>query len=620
MYEHELPQKIVFVYIDKFGPLCNANVNLDSAIRCMFENGVLRITKGQPLPTGFWDVGLRRDAEKQYSSTTGVSLIVGENGTGKTTIARYLAQLCARADTMRRFLVVYELGDRYYCSYRGYAVRIKSELPIKARRVRKELWEGPFTRDCRLLYVSPHYTTHSIYEGLDDEYAVDLSTSGLITAAMLRGGLPVVRFEREEQRRMFNLLADMQQRCSREEIERMHIPLPTGLLMSVSPFDVREALDYVKKAIQQKGMDRDIRSYRAKQHAVAERVIGVRNWFVRVFLSYSLCYWYEHDICGDFCDTNMGTYGRRLADFASDLLERCERKDGTCEKEVLEFLEKNGPRRDRCGELCDIKESDEPSPTFLFFAALYDCLPELRYDFKGYDVYLPFKSELTRQGALRLVLAYRRTVEINSFLDFCYYPSLSSGQEALFTIWARIYGWYMNPKRLTSPKEFQENDEELIDPDEVSMSEFYASQEPFEDMDNIVIFFDEAETSLHPEWQRQLVYNALWFVERFLFGQHVQIIFASHSPMLLTDIPKGNVQFLFSKGHEDVQAKSLAALENTFAANLYDLYQMSYFLENGPIGEFAKKKIEDLVRRPDDRVRNLIGDELLKRMLPREAK
>ena len=620
MDEHELPQKIVFVYIDKFGPLRNANVNLDSAIRCRFENGVLRVTKGQPLPPGFWDVGLRKEPEKPLSSTTGVSLIVGENGTGKTTVARYLAQLCARTETLRRILVVYQLGDCYYCGHRGYVVRIESELPIKERRVRNEPWVKPFMRDCRLLYVSPHYTTHSIYEGLDNEYAIDLSTSGLISAAMRRDGLPVVRFEREEQRRMFNLLADMRQRCSQEEIERMHIPLPMGLLMSVSPFGIREALDYTKKAIRQRGMDRDLRSYRAKQLAVAERVVGVRNWFARVFLSYALCYWYEHDICGDFCDTDMGTYGQRLADFASGLLGRCEGKDGTCEREILEFLKQNAPRHDQYGELCDIKESDEPSPTFLFFRALCDCLPWLRHDFRGYDVYLPFRSELARQKALELILAYRRTLEISSFLDFCYYPSLSAGQEALFTIWARIYDWYLNPKRLASPKEFQENDETLIDPEETSMAEFYASQEPYADMDNIVLFFDEAETSLHPEWQRQLVYNALWFVERFLFGQHVQIIFASHSPMLLTDIPKGNVHFLFASGCEDVQSKSLAELKNTFAANLYDLYQMSYFLENGPIGEFAKRKIEGLVRRPDDRVRELVGDELLKRMLPKEGK
>ena len=619
MDEQELPQKIVFVYIDKFGPLRNANVNLDSAIRCRFEDGVLRVTKGQPLPTGFWDVGLRRESENRHSSTTSVSLIVGANGTGKTTIARYLAELCACPDELRRFLVVYQLGNRYYCSYRGYSVRIEGKLSVEKHRVRRGMYERPLKRDFRLLYVSPHYTTHSTYEGVNDEYAVDLSTSGMVTAAMMQGVLPVIRFEREDQRRMFNLLAAVQRNCSKDEIERMHIPEPLGLLMSVSRFGLEDARDYVSEAADRKKQDGELRAYHDKQQHVAERVTRARNWFVKAFLSYALCYWHEYDNCGDYHDPEVGSYGFLLANFTEGLLRRRRGLGAECERKILKFLRENGPRYDQYGERCPLKESAEESPHYLFFASLHELLPNFKYDLYGYDVYLPFRSAVLRKKVVDLVVAYREVLEVKDFLDFCYHPGLSAGQEALFAMWARIYDWYMNPKRLTSPEEFRENDETLIDPEETSMAEFYASQEPYADMDNIVLFFDEAETSLHPEWQRQLVYNALWFVERFLFGQHVQIIFASHSPMLLTDIPKGNVQFLFSKGREDAQSKSLAELKNTFAANLYDLYQMSYFLENGPIGEFAKRKIEGLIRQPDNRVRNLVGDELLKRMLPKEG-
>ena len=109
-----------------------------------------------------------------------------------------------------------------------------------------------------------------------------------------------------------------------------------------------------------------------------------------------------------------------------------------------------------------------------------------------------------------------------------------------------------------------------------------------------VLFLDEVETTLHPDLQRRLVAGIVDFCERFLPDNHVHVIFATHSPQLLSDIPKGNVILL---RRSDDDKRSIAEMTgNTFGANVYDLLKDGFFMENGAVGEFATRKIGGLLR------------------------
>jgi hypothetical protein len=70
----------------------------------------------------------------------------------------------------------------------------------------------------------------------------------------------------------------------------------------------------------------------------------------------------------------------------------------------------------------------------------------------------------------------------------------------------------------------------------------------------------------------------------------LQIICASHSPFILSDIPGNNVLFL-EVGEEYLTSKRM----RTFAANIGDLLCDSFFMQNGLIGEFSKNRIISLV-------------------------
>lgn len=110
--------------------------------------------------------------------------------------------------------------------------------------------------------------------------------------------------------------------------------------------------------------------------------------------------------------------------------------------------------------------------------------------------------------------------------------------------------------------------------------------------DTVNLLLEEIELYYHPEYQRLFV-NLL--IEQ-LFGlnlkriQNINITFVTHSPFVLSDIPKCNVLFLQDgKPNYGMQ-------ENTFGANIHSLFKNGFFLPNMPIGQFAHKKINELFR------------------------
>jgi energy-coupling factor transporter ATP-binding protein EcfA2 len=111
---------------------------------------------------------------------------------------------------------------------------------------------------------------------------------------------------------------------------------------------------------------------------------------------------------------------------------------------------------------------------------------------------------------------------------------------------------------------------------------------------NFSLILDEAELCFHPEYQRTFIYKLIETLKRLsLSNQHgkINIIFATHSPFILSDVPAQNILYL-----EDGKPKGKEEFKNPFAANISDILAQSFFLkDNGFIGEFAAEKIKDVI-------------------------
>lgn len=109
---------------------------------------------------------------------------------------------------------------------------------------------------------------------------------------------------------------------------------------------------------------------------------------------------------------------------------------------------------------------------------------------------------------------------------------------------------------------------------------------------SINLILDEVELCFHPEYQRLFVDNLIRTIQRLKLNTHCSfnIIIATHSPFVLSDIPMCNILHL---KNGIVQSKE--QFKNPFGANINDILYQSFFLENGFIGEYARKKILKVV-------------------------
>lgn len=107
--------------------------------------------------------------------------------------------------------------------------------------------------------------------------------------------------------------------------------------------------------------------------------------------------------------------------------------------------------------------------------------------------------------------------------------------------------------------------------------------------ESILLLIDEIDLYLHPEWQRQVLNDFLTAIQEYFPHNYFQIIITSHSPIVLSDIPHENSIFLRKDGDKIVQDKHTA---QTFGANIHTLYRDAFFIKDGvAIGAYAKDKI-----------------------------
>ena len=114
----------------------------------------------------------------------------------------------------------------------------------------------------------------------------------------------------------------------------------------------------------------------------------------------------------------------------------------------------------------------------------------------------------------------------------------------------------------------------------------------FKDKKYITLFFDEVETFLHPEWSRRFLYELIEELGRYK-DKKFKLIFATHSPFLIADVLAKDCIYL----SKDENGKIIAEIKDdvkTFGANIIDLFKNTMFLES-TFGKFATEKIKGVV-------------------------
>ncbi|TDP02194.1 AAA family ATPase [Flavobacterium sp. 245] len=175
--------------------------------------------------------------------------------------------------------------------------------------------------------------------------------------------------------------------------------------------------------------------------------------------------------------------------------------------------------------------------------------------------------------------------EKSTFLDINWL-GISSGQKAYLNLFSSIY-------------------------DELK----YTRQE------NLLLCIDEGDLYLHPKWQIEFFDKLLKVLPTIYLGR-IQLVLTSHSPFLLSDLPKQNITIL-DREFNNSTIDGIRLKTNTFGGNLYDLYSEPFFLGNKRTSDFAYDKIKILIESAESKLlsstekkellklSDLLGDEII---------
>lgn len=193
------------------------------------------------------------------------------------------------------------------------------------------------------------------------------------------------------------------------------------------------------------------------------------------------------------------------------------------------------------------------------------------------------------------LVAYKKIVMPYAFLEFEW--GMSSGENNLLNFYSKLFAM----RNVINGTNFHK--EEIVN---------YISKFPENNRKecdcircrSLWLLIDEMDLTYHPRWQKKLIADLTYFLPKILPDDElrIQIIFTTHSPILLGDIPKENVIYLKAEnGKIDVKRDFS---KNTFGQNIYVLFQDSFFLDE-PLGKFSADKLQGLLTEIVD-IRNKI--------------
>lgn len=171
-----------------------------------------------------------------------------------------------------------------------------------------------------------------------------------------------------------------------------------------------------------------------------------------------------------------------------------------------------------------------------------------------------FKKKLNEEEELDLQISFTSIFNVDyKFKDGSTYSSFSSGQKQFVNTLETIN---YHIKNLSSNNEYKA----------------------------INIILDEVELYFHPEFQRVLIKKLIDSIGtlNLTSDYSINVLFLTHSPFILSDIPSSNILRL---------EKGVPADENfnqTFSANIHDMFLSSFFMSS-TIGAVAEDKIIELV-------------------------
>lgn len=559
--------ELLYIRIDNYKGLSGIELNFSNRFRFRYDEkeNSLEISETDNFIEGFF--------ANNISSFTGV---IGQNGTGKTSVLRYIMQYYGSGNNDMDENSMAVFGDDKKLYY--YAPRQTSIIkPGSNYSIQKVNNLNKFKDSTTLIFISNHFdpTSFYSYDSLKEQLgdSRNLSTNYLLLNDIQKRrtfkdakqeSLPyqdhVNAFSAQEFIRIVRLLRWITASKDRN-------PFPADLPPYIN-LNLYYNEDSPNKEIYQK-LRSELQEYFKISHPQKRDQFLVNAFEAGLF--------HLIDEQAHFFKPAVVNFVQRTASHINEFITNP--KTATREENTLSLI---------IGVINHLKKYDAWSATSSsktenivgFLTVLHEYLEKhdgrINANLTGISVKL---SQATIGSLITLIERFYSVDKIGDYAEFYFShvplgeSSLSSGEYSLLSLFGRL-----NDFRFDKTK------------------------------GDLFFLIDEAELALHPEWQRKFVDVFTEFTSEKFGNYKTQVLLTSHSPFILSDLPPHCVVLLKRNQEKPVTVDSLDNHTETFGANIHDLFTDSFFLQDGLMGEFARKKIDQLIKDIRDE-QNLISIE-----------
>lgn len=192
---------------------------------------------------------------------------------------------------------------------------------------------------------------------------------------------------------------------------------------------------------------------------------------------------------------------------------------------------------------------------------------ELIFSRKYNGLMIPIKKQLSNetQQLMKLVTNISEEPELHGILPLeVKINNLSSGEANLLNIFTKIYETALHHVK-------------------------------YNETASIILLLDEPEMHFHPEWARRFLDNLISTLNLLNLREvSYQIIIATHSPFLISDVPKGNIICLEASIEEGKTVRKVVPASFGLMSNYYEIVKNNFFM-NQTIGQHANRYFENII-------------------------
>lgn len=620
--------KLIYFYCPDIRGFDDSEFNFSSKYNITFEDNKVSVSIGDDnYIDGF------------FGSTNEVNAIVGNNGSGKSSLLKRIYSILQTnvnlliEDKEKIFLTIFEeVKDghtsiiiivsgkihRYYKKNVCGTNTVEFCIDLLDETIEVNSYEQLSQLDSDILYNIKYidfellvnlknvYITQVLDSEMYNEHSANETNMSM--GAMIKAGFPIDLKNQSEVVQYFNKVFQdhldfLYEYCFNEKTDKIELPFDINNYVKVRfNYNLREAFNSLLNSTEYKKLDENsiiFNHYLVNLKARITEHLGSNQFMPYVDFVEALLSSYLIDISGIkdldnerpiFSTIVSNPYGD--SDGLFEFVRFCIEKylvtsiddDETEEEENKDIYERfesflYGIDYEMCRQLGKDNvvylETVDISERYRVYLSTL----EEKYRLKEYswpnvnDKYLliPMEKNTCDDNSLKCSIKdfyddYKKISRTSMFLTFDY--GLSSGESAMLDLFCKFHKIY-----------------NTIGLDKIKI-------------ENVILLIDEADMLFHPQWQQDYIEETINVINQIFKGINgVQTIISTHSPIMLSDVPRQNIIYL---KREDKNTRTRIVprekSNETFGANIFRLFQDAFFLDKTGIGSYAEKKMKELLK------------------------